>query len=132
MPPVTRKAPRASKSPSRPARTRSRLSRAKAPRSATALKGTLMKSTQRQPGPSVSRPPKRTPEGPPAAPADPGDGRPHAEGGVAVTRAAKRARQRREGGWRHHGCPDSLRKAGANEQRAGVGQTAEQGRAWEG
>src|SRR4029453_11873509 len=65
MPPVTRTAPRASKFASQPARTRSRLSRANAPRSATALKGTLMNSTQRQPGPSVSNPPKRTPAAPP-------------------------------------------------------------------
>ena len=65
MPPVTSKAPRASKFASRPARTRSRLSRAKAPSSASTLKGTLMNSTQRQPGPSVSRPPKRTPAAPP-------------------------------------------------------------------
>ena len=63
--------------------------------------------------------------------ADPRNGCPHAEGGVAVTCAAKRARQRGEGGWRHHGCPDALCEAGADEQRAGVGETAEQGRAGE-
>ena len=60
--------------------------------------------------------------------ADPRDGRPHAEGGVAVTRAAEGARQCGEGGWRHHGRPDALGKAGGDEQRAGVGETAEQRR----
>jgi hypothetical protein len=64
MPPVTRTAPSASKF-ARGAVLRSRLSRRKAPTKASALKGTLTKSTQRQPGPSVSRPPKRTPAAPP-------------------------------------------------------------------
>ena len=60
--------------------------------------------------------------------ADPRDGCPYAEGGVAVTRAAKRARQRGEGRGRHHGRPDSLGKAGADEQRAGVRETSDQRR----
>src|SRR6266545_111961 len=65
MPPVTRKAPRASKLARAAGLRRSRLSRKNAPTKATALKGTLTNSTQRQPGPSVRRPPKSTPAAPP-------------------------------------------------------------------
>ena len=64
MPPVASTAPRASKFASR-AGVRSGWSSEKAPTSAITLKGTLMKSTQRQPGPSVSRPPNSTPAAPP-------------------------------------------------------------------
>src|SRR4029453_10319079 len=127
MPPVTRKPPRASKFASWPARTRSRLSRAKAPSSATALKGTLMNSTQRQPGPSVRRPPKRTPAAPPIP-----------ETAAQTPRAVLRSRVERNvlvsverAAGDIMAAPIPWAKRGPDEERPRVGEPAEQGRAGE-
>src|SRR2546430_9288589 len=58
--------------------------------------------------------------------ADPGDGRPDAEGGVPVTRGAERAGQRRQRCRRQHGGPHALYEASADEQRFAVRQPAGQ------
>src|ERR671937_3136302 len=121
MPPVTRKAPRASKFASR-ARIRSPLSRTKAPAKAIALKGTFTNSTQRQPGPSVSRPPKRTPAAPPIP-----------ETAAQTPRAVLRSRAARNvlvsvdsAAGESMAAHEALGESRADQQRFGVGQAADQ------
>jgi hypothetical protein len=63
--------------------------------------------------------------------ADARDGSPDTEGGVAVTRRTKRARQRRQRGRREHRGAQSLGEAGADEQRAALCEAAEQRRTGE-
>ena len=111
MPPVTSAAPRASKFASRTVCIRSRLSSMKAPTKTMALNGTLMNRTQRQPGPSVEQSAEENAD----SAADPGDRRPDAEGGVAVTGRAEGAGQAGKRGGREHRCSNPLGEAGADE-----------------
>ena len=91
------------------------------PSTSTAAIG-LTNSTQRQPGPSVSTPPRKTP----AADARPRHRRPRPRApwcGPALLEGRGQERQR---GRQHHRRADALREAGADQHARAAGEAADQ------